>query len=97
VSVTGQRSSLHVVDVASGRHRVAFARRGWSTQPSLSADGSRLVATTTAQVGRKPFGLQGVVLCDLRGSAAPRLMSTHARAPRGQRERADEGSSEHHH
>jgi hypothetical protein len=96
VSVTGQRSSLHVVDVESGRHRVAFARRGWSTQPALSQDGSLLVATTTARVGRKPFGLAGVVLCDLRGSA-PRLMSSHPRAPRARAERRSGGGAHHEH
>lgn len=82
-SILAQRSSLQVVDVQSGRRTTAFARRGWSTQPALSQDGSRLVATTTAAVGRKPFGLAGVVLCDLRAGGTPKLLSTHRKGRSG--------------
>jgi hypothetical protein len=82
-SILAQRSSLQVVEVQSGRRTTAFSRRGWSTQPALSQDGSRLVATTTAAVGRKPFGLAGVVLCDLRAGGAPKLLSTHRKGRSG--------------
>jgi hypothetical protein len=82
-SILAQRSSLQVVEVQSGRRTTAFARRGWSTQPALSQDGARLVATTTAAVGRKPFGLAGVVLCDLRAGGAPKLLSTHRKGRSG--------------
>ena len=97
--MTGQRSSLHVVDVEAARHTVAFARRGWSTQPVLSRDGARLAFTTTAAVGRKPFGLAGVVLCELRTGAPPRLLSSHPRAragaPARRRAGGDGGAHEH--
>jgi hypothetical protein len=78
-SILGQRSTLQVVDVEAGRPATAFAGRGWSTQPALSRDGARLVATTTAQVGAKPFGLAGVIVCDLRAGGGARLVSTHRR------------------
>jgi hypothetical protein len=78
-SILGQRSTLQVADVAGGRPVTAFAGRGWSTQPALSRDGGRLVATTTAKVGAKPFGLAGVIVCDLRAGGGARLISTHRR------------------
>jgi hypothetical protein len=79
-SILGQRSKLLVADVESGARRTAFGRRGWTTQPALAQDGGSVVATTTAQVGRKPFGLAGVIRCDLRtGDGAPLLLSSHRR------------------
>ncbi len=81
-SILGQRSTLQVVDVETERRTTAFDRRGWSTQPALSRDGMHLVATTTARVAGKPFGLAGVILCDLRAGGVPRLLSSHRRAKR---------------
>ena len=78
-SILGQRSTLQVADVTGGRPVTAFAGRGWSTQPALLRDGARLVATTTAKVGAKPFGLAGVIVCDLRAGGGARLISTHRR------------------
>ena len=95
-SILGQRSSLQVVEVESGLRTTAFARRGWSTQPALSQDGARLVATTTAAVGSKPFGLAGVVLCDLRVRGAPKLLSTHHVGHSG-RPGGSGGGGGHHH
>jgi hypothetical protein len=81
VSILGQRSALLVADVESGARRTAFGRRGWTTQPALAQDGGSVVATTTARVGRKPFGLAGVIRCDLRsGHSKPLLLSRHERS-----------------
>jgi Tol biopolymer transport system component len=91
-SILGQRSTLQVADVAGGRPVTAFAGRGWSTQPALSRDGGRLVATTTAKVGAKPFGLAGVIVCDLRAGGGARLISTHRRGrPAPEPPHADHG------
>ena len=95
-SILGQRSSLQLVEVEAARRTTAFGRRGWSTQPSISGDGSRLVATTTAAVGAKPFGLAGVVVCDLRAGGAPKLLSTHRRGRAGRRPGAGGGGGHHH-
>jgi hypothetical protein len=81
-SILGQRSKVLVGEVESGRRLTAFARRGWSTQPALSAHGEQLVLTSTARVGSKPFGLAGVVHLDLARRAAPHLLSTHRRPTR---------------
>ena len=94
-TILAQRSTLQLVDVESGRRTTAFGRRGWSMQPALSLDGSRLVATTTAAIDSKPLGLPGIVLCDLRGSVAPRLLSAHRRAS-GHRDGSGGGSHGHH-
>ena len=97
-SILGQRSTLQVADVAGGRPVIAFAGRGWSTQPALSRDGGRLVATTTAKVGAKPFGLAGVIVCDLRAGGGARLLSTHRRGrSEAEHPAADHGGAGHDH
>ena len=64
-AITSQRSSLQIARVADPRPRPLFTGRGWSFQPAISRDGKTVVATTTAKVGSKPFGLAGVLLCRL--------------------------------
>ena len=67
-----------LVSRADGR-RGAVAN-GWSTEPAISADGSEVVFTSTAGNldERKPKGLAGVFVRDLRAGTT-RMLSTHAR------------------
>ena len=69
-----------LVSRADGR-RGAVAN-GWSTEPAISADGSEVVFTSTAGNldERKPKGLAGVFVRDLR--AGTTRMLEHPRAPR---------------
>jgi Tol biopolymer transport system component len=67
-----------VVSRASGRR--GEVADGWSTEPAISADGSEVVFTSTAGNldERKPKGLAGVFMRDLR-TGTTRMLSTHAR------------------
>ncbi|MEI2701533.1 MAG: hypothetical protein V9E83_03925 [Baekduia sp.] len=64
-AITSQRSTLQIASVADPEPKPLFSGRGWSFQPAISRDGKTVVATTTAKVGSKPFGLAGVLLCRL--------------------------------
>jgi hypothetical protein len=54
-----------------------ITRGGYASEPSVSADGRRVVYTSTAAAGTKPSGLPGVFLYDM-DAGRTRLLSSHA-------------------
>ncbi len=73
----GDDAQVVLGDVATGTVVAVSDRvRGAANEPVVSADGTRVAYTTTAELPGKPYGTAGVVLSDLAAGTST-LLSTH--------------------